>query len=65
MTDKTANCSLFRTIQGLQGKWIQSHVFTPQSPGGVPSACQMQYDWPYLDGSLQDGTTLNGHYEDA
>ena len=63
--DKEHNCSLYRTIQGLQGQWIQSVVFTPRSPGGFPTPCQMQYDWPYVGGTLRDGTQLDGDFSEA
>ena len=65
VTDTQHNCSLHRTIRGLQGEWIQTVAFAPQSPGGFPTPCQMQYDWPYLDGALRDGTPLQGDFAHA
>ena len=62
LSDTTHQCSLKKTIQALQGGWVQSHVFTPQSPGGGDSPCQMQFDWPYVDGKLRDGSNVTGDY---
>lgn len=62
LSDTSSNCSLARTIQGLQGQWIQSVVFAPQAADGTATPCQMQYDWPYLDGQLRDGTAITGRY---
>ena len=65
VTDRSHNCSLYKTIQALQGQWVQSYVFPPQSAGGLPTPCQMQLDWPYLDGVLRDGTGITGDFSDA
>lgn len=65
LTDSTHPCSLLRTIQALQGSWVQSHVFTPQVIGGGDSPCQMQFDWPYVSGRLRDGLNVSGDYTSA
>jgi hypothetical protein len=62
LSDTTHQCSLKKTIQAIQGGWVQSHVFTPQSPGGGDSPCQMQFDWPYVSGRLRDGSNVTGDY---
>ena len=62
LSDTNHQCSLKRTVQALQGEWVQSHVFTPQSPGGGDSPCQMQFDWPYVRGKLRDGSNVTGDY---
>jgi hypothetical protein len=62
LTDTTHQCSLRQTIKALQGGWIQSHVFVPQSPSGGDSPCQMQFDWPYVSGRLRDGSNVTGDY---
>ena len=62
ISDVSHNCSLARTIQALQGQWVQSVAFTPQAQDGTASPCTMQFDWPYLDGQLRDGTTIKGQY---
>ena len=62
LSDSSHPCSLKRTIQALQGAWVQSHVFTPQAIGGGDSACQMQFDWPYVSGRLRDGLNVSGDY---
>ena len=54
-------CSLTRTIKALLGEWTQSHVFTPQTDTG-DSPCQMQFDWPYVNGLLRDGQQVQGDY---
>ena len=65
LSDTTHNCSLNRTIYGLQGGWVQSFVFQPTLAGGVDSTCRMQFDWPYVGGTLRDGTTYEGTYTQA
>ena len=61
-SDATHPCSLKRTIQALQGVWVQSHVFTPKATGGGDSSCKMQFDWPYVSGRLRDGLHVSGDY---
>lgn len=61
-SDTSHPCSLRRTIQALQGVWVQSHVFTPKATGGGDSPCQMQFDWPYVSGRLRDGLEVSGDY---
>ena len=62
VSDKAHPCSLYRTVRALQGEWTPSFAFTPITPGGGPSTCQMQLDWPYLDAELRDGTSGDGDY---
>lgn len=62
VSDSTHPCSLKRTIQALQGVWVQSYVFTPKATGGGDSPCQMQFDWPYVNGNLRDGLNVSGDY---
>ena len=60
--DSSNPCSLSMTIQALRGQWVDSFTCTPELPGGEQNPCQMQFDWPYLDGQLRDGTTMTGDY---
>ena len=62
LAETSHQCSLKRTIQALQGEWVQSHVFTPQSIGGGETPCKMQFDWPYVSGRLRDGQNVSGDY---
>jgi hypothetical protein len=62
LSDTSHPCSLKKTIQALQGDWVQSHVFAPQSPSGGDSPCLMQFDWPYVSGTLRDGSNVTGDY---
>jgi hypothetical protein len=62
VSDTIHQCSLKKTIDALQGGWVQSHVFVPQSPSGGDSPCQMQFDWPYVSGRLRDGSNVTGDY---
>ena len=65
LTNTLHDCSLKRTIDALQGGWVQSFVFPPTSAGGVESVCRMQLDWPYVGGTLRDGTSFDGHFDYA
>ena len=62
LKDTVHNCSLKRTIDGLSGLWVQSLAFPPTSTGGGDSSCRMQFDWPYLKGTLRDGGDISGIY---
>jgi hypothetical protein len=65
LSNTVHNCSLKRTIDALRGQWIQSFVFPPALAGGGDSTCRMQFDWPYVGGTLRDGTTYDGTYTQA
>ena len=62
IADVSHPCSLAQTIRALQGEWTQSFVFNQQSPSGSDSTCQMQFDWPYVNGRLRDGVPIKGDY---
>ena len=62
LTNTAHNCSLKRTIDALRGAWVQSHAFPPASVNGGDSTCRMQFDWPYVEGTLRDGTKHSGAY---
>ena len=62
LSNTAHNCSLKRTIDGLRGAWIQSFAHAPAPAGGGDATCQMQFDWPYVGGTLRDGTTYDGDY---
>jgi hypothetical protein len=62
LSDTAHNCSLKRTIDALKGDWVQSFVFPPATVSGGDSACWMQFDWPYVGGTLRDGTKYSGAY---
>lgn len=63
--DKVHNCSLKRTIDALIGSWVQSYVFPPSLAGGGDATCRMQFDWPYVGGTLRDGSSYEGSYSAA
>lgn len=62
LSNTVHNCSLKRTIDALKGVWVQSHAFPPASASGGDSTCRMQFDWPYVGGTLRDGTTHSGAF---
>ena len=62
LSNTVHDCSLKRTIDALKGAWVQSYVFPPATASGGDSTCRMQFDWPYVGGTLRDGTTHSGAY---
>ena len=62
LSDSTHPCSLKKTVDALQGSYTLAYAFQPQSAGGGAAPCQMQFDWPYLKGTLRDGTEHSGSY---
>jgi len=55
------NCSLYNTIQALQGKkWAWSHTFRPKNKNNEFKICNVQLDWPFVKGTLRDGATVTG-----
>jgi hypothetical protein len=62
LSNTAHSCSLKRTIDALKGTWVQSYVFTPVTASGGDSTCRMQFDWPYVGGTLRDGTKYSGAY---
>jgi len=62
LTNLVHNCSLKRTIDALRGGWVQSFAFPPASATGADATCRMQFDWPYVGGTLRDGTTHGGAF---
>jgi len=64
--NQNSPCSLRTTIQSLMGDLpIQSYVFPAVTNQKATRPCAMQLDWPTVDGTLRDGTPVNGHWEDA
>lgn len=66
VSDGTHRCSMARTLQALQGGVdVESFVFAPLDHNLATRRCGMQLDWPNVDGTLRDGTTLGGRWADA
>lgn len=59
-------CSLRSTIRTLMGDaGTESFVFPTLNNEKATRYCNMQLDWPLVDGTLRDGTALDGRWEDA
>jgi len=59
-------CSLRATIRSLVSPTpTESFVFPSINNEKATRYCSMQLDWPLVDGTLRDGTTLSGRWEDA
>ena len=59
-------CSLYNTLQYLRGDTpFSSYVFPPINNDKATRPCQMQLDWPLVDGTLRDGTQVKGRWQDA
>jgi hypothetical protein len=59
-------CSLLTTIRTLMGLVDgQSYVFPTITNERSTRYCQMQLDWPLVDGLLRDGTTISGQWGKA
>jgi hypothetical protein len=65
-SDGAHRCSMARTLQALQGGVdTESFVFAPLDHNLATRRCDMQLDWPNVDGALRDGTTLDGQWAQA
>lgn len=53
-------CSLYQTIQALQGAPQTSYVFRPTGPNQQDQTCTMLLDWPNVDMPFRDGTPYPG-----
>ena len=60
-------CSLFSTIEALRadGQEFSSHVFPPLDSSWTARVCHMSLDWPALNGTLRDGSSLGGDFSKA
>ena len=68
VSDASHQCSMTRTLQALQGGGgpdTESFVFAPLDHSLATKRCAMQLDWPNVDGTLRDGTTLDGQWKAA
>lgn len=53
------NCSLYSTIQALAGnRWGFSHVFRPKNRQNEFKTCNVQVDWPFVNGFLRDNSSV-------
>lgn len=65
-SDGDHKCSMSRLIRALQGGLdTESVVFAPLDHSLARKTCDMQLDWPNVDGDLRDGTTLAGEWGKA
>ena len=54
-----SDCSLWSTIQSLRGNlWLSSRTFAPRTAANDDKACGVQMDWPFVGGSLRDGSAI-------
>jgi hypothetical protein len=59
-------CSLLTTMRTLMGKVDgQSYVYPSLTNEKSTRLCQMQLDWPLVDGRLRDGTNVTGEWSKA
>ena len=66
--DENSPCSMRGTIRSLMGEnddYQQSYVFPSISPSKAARFCDMQLDWPKVDGVLRDSTAIQGDWVKA
>jgi hypothetical protein len=57
------NCSLYNTVRALRGSsWAWSHTFRPRNRQNEFKTCNVQLDWPFVEGRLRDNATV-GHMD--
>lgn len=53
------SCSLFSTVKAIKGEsWGRSHTFRPKTADNEYKTCSVQLDWPFVAGTLRDGSSL-------
>lgn len=65
---ETSQCSLKDTmlaLLGLRDDIRNSYVFPTLTNERATRSCEMMLDWPLVDGTLKDGSTVTGKWEKA
>ena len=53
------NCTLYNTLRAIGGEaWGWSHTFKPRNVNNEYKVCGVQLDWPFVNGTLRDGSTI-------
>lgn len=53
------NCTLFSTVKAISGRvWGWSHTFKPRNVNNELKICTVQTDWPFVNGTMRDGSEI-------